>query len=296
MNGSLHAPLRIAVAAFAALAPFARADDSAPRPAAPAPAPVPTVTHAFWRLGDEELSGWLLAKTKEGAVAIALDDATLRTVERERTLRTLSSEERPVREVPSLPLAFGLSADDLGLRERCQDLLEAQKELAVPALGAALDLDSAEARRRALEILTRQPAPKLSAAVRRRLGDGDVRVRKQALRAYAELAPEDLFERTQWLLEHDDAVAVQHEAIVQLGRMRDMRGIDVLFDNLDGCDERSLRLVTFDALRRLTAHDLGRDEEAWRAWWANHRKELIGSDEPPPATSPRRRARRVAQR
>ena len=45
-------------------------------------------------------------------------------------------------------------------------------------------------------------------------------------------------------------------------------------------DERSLRVATFDALRRLTAHDFGRDEDAWRAWWTNHRKEIVGNDDP----------------
>ena len=36
-----------------------------------------------------------------------------------------------------------------------------------------------------------------------------------------------------------------------------------------------MRLVTFDALRRLTGRKFGRDEAAWRAWWTNHRAELL---------------------
>ena len=115
--------------------------------------------------------------------------------------------------------------------------------------------------------------------------------------AYALLEPEDLFERVAWVLQHDDATAVAHEAIVQMGRTHDLHGVDALLDHLADCDERSLRVAAFDSLRRLTSRDFGRDEEQWRAWWTNHRKEIVGGDDPPPpAPAPKKKAKKLASR
>jgi hypothetical protein len=272
-----------ALAAFAALAASARGGETA------------TVPHVLWKSGDVRFSGWRVAEGGAGAIAIATDAGELRVVAKDAGLEEIARSDGPVAEVPSGALAHGLAAADLKVRDRCQDLLRAQKEIAHPALGAALDDDSAEARRRALELLVRLPSPNLASPIRRHLTDPDEGVRKFALRAYALLAPEDLLDRVTWVLQHDDATAVAHEAIVQLGRTHDLHGVDALLDHLADCDERSLRVAAFDSLRRLTARDFGRDEEQWRAWWTNHRKEIVGGDDPPPP-APKKKAKKLASR
>ena len=280
------APRRLAgaLAAFAALAASARGGEAA------------TLPHVLWQSGNERFSGWRVAEGDAGAVAIATDAGELRVVAKGAGLEEIARIDGPVAEVPSGALAHGLAAADPKVRDRCEDLLRAQKEIAHPALGAALDDDSAEARRRALELLVRLPSPKFAGAIRRHLTDPDEGVRKFALRAYALLEPEDLFERVAWVLQHDDATAVAHEAIVQMGRTHDLHGVDALLDHLADCDERSLRVAAFDSLRRLTSRDFGRDEEQWRAWWTNHRKEIVGGDDPPPPAPTRKRGKKVASR
>jgi len=285
---ALHRPLRRlcgVLLAGAALAAPARGDEAA------------TVPHVLWKSGEQRFSGWRVAASDDGAVAIATDAGELRVVAKGDELEEIARVDGPVSSVPSGALAQGLGHAEEKVRDRCQALLRAQKELAFPALATALEDDAVEARFRALELLIRLPPyPKLTDGVRRRLTDPDEAVRKIALRVYAQLAPEDLFERVCWVLEHDDAVAVEHEAIVQVGRTKDPHGVDVLLDHLVDCEARSLRVATFDALRRLTARDFGRDEEAWRAWWTNHRKEIVGADDPPPPPSTRKRPKKVASR
>jgi hypothetical protein len=40
-----------------------------------------------------------------------------------------------------------------------------------------------------------------------------------------------------------------------------------------------VQIAAFAALRGITGMKFGRDEDAWRAWWTNHRDELLPKDE-----------------
>ena len=48
---------------------------------------------------------------------------------------------------------------------------------------------------------------------------------------------------------------------------------------LQNCEDRGVRIAAFAALRGITGMKLGRDEDAWRAWWTNHRDDLLPKDE-----------------
>ena len=243
-----------------------------------APVPVALVEHVRLVAGGVEQSGWPLDPAADGGFALLGDDGVIVVVAAKSPPKIEEREEQPVTLLPSLSLVTGLRHPEEGVRDRCQELLKLQGDAALPFLGAALEDGSAEARRRALSILVERSSKKWTGRIRLCLADVDERVRQIALRAYVALAAEDRLERCLDALAGDDSVLVRHEAIVLLGRSGDVQMVDPLFANLTGCDERSLRLVTFDALRRLTGKNFGRDEQQWRNWWANHRLEFFPQD------------------
>jgi hypothetical protein len=70
-----------------------------------------------------------------------------------------------------------------------------------------------------------------------------------------------------------------HAAAEQLGFLKDIHGVEPLMKLLQNCEDRGVRIAAFAALRGITGMKLGRDEDAWRAWWTNHRDDLLPKDE-----------------
>jgi hypothetical protein len=265
--------LRTAVLALLLLPATARTEE---RPSARPPPP--STEHVRLVVDGTEHSGWTLDPTADGGFALLADDATIVVIPLPAPPAAPTILERvaqPVTLVPSPALVAGLEHQEAGVRDRCEELLGEQGDAALPHLGPALSSASKEARRRSLELLVTRPSTKWRSRVDSLRRDDDERVRQTALRAYAALKPTDLYERCVDSLRSDSSVLVRHEAIVLLGRQGDVRAVDPLLDELEGCEERSLRLVTFDALRRLTGRSFGRDEEKWRSWWTNHREEFL---------------------
>lgn len=244
--------------------------------AAKAPAPKgPQLERVKLQASAKELAGWRLGAEADGSFALLQDDGNVAWLKSQPEPKWLERAERPLAEVPSGHLVAALEHAQETVRDRCEELLVAQGPAASPALGSALLAPSVEMRRRALAVLAEKPAKQWKARVRERLNDDEKSVRRSALAAYAALKPDDLFAVCCDLLRHDGASEVRHDAIGHLGRSGDVRAIDPLFEHLNGCDDRSLRLVTFDALKRLTGMGFKREEADWRAWWANHRDETL---------------------
>lgn len=281
MSPSLMRDTSLALLLLAAAAsPAAAAADAPADPAAPAAKPAvakePTVARVRVAVGSEERVGWRLGVEEAGATALLQDDGVVAWAMVEPAEAWLESEERPLSALSPAHLAGALGHEMAPIRERCEELLIAQGSLAAAAVGEAVRAPSAEARRHALQVLAERPAKQWRARIRERLMDDvEPAVRRAALAAYAALECDDLVPVCLALLKFDDDARVRHDAIGRLGRSRDLTVIDPLLVHLDGCEERSLRLVTFDALRRLTGRKFGRDEAAWRAWWTNHRAELL---------------------
>ena len=273
----------MSVASFAAALALASASGEEKAPAKQ-PEPVATCEHVRVAARGKEWSGWLLDPESEGGYALLADEGEFRLLPSAPPPKVLERTLRPVTEAPSAALVAGLGHASERIRERCEELLLEQGSPALAPLGEALVDRSAETRRRALGIVATQAPrfPKQAKRLLRRvtgcLNDGDERVRQAALHAWSlyEGQEHELLARCTDLLKLDASELVRHEAILCLGRTRDPHAIDPLLAHLEGCDSRSLRLVTFDSLRRLTGRNLKRDEEAWRAWWTNHRAEVLG--------------------
>ncbi len=238
----------------------------------------PTIERVRLEVEGKVVNGWLLDADAEGTTALLLDDGKVQCIPHGPEPRILEVVKHAVRELPPDDLVAGLGHVREGVRDRCEELLVQMGALATPTIGSALLAEAAEVRRRGLRVLAERPAKQWIARIRECLRDGDEAVRKEALATYAVHRPDDLFDVCRGLLRLDPAALVRHEAIGQLGRLGDLHAVDLLLDHLDGCEDRSLRLVTFDALRRLTLKSFGRDEPAWRAWWSNHRGELLPDD------------------
>jgi hypothetical protein len=249
---------------------------AAKTPAAKAPAPKgPQLERVRLQASAKELAGWRLDAEAEGSFALLQDDGNVAWLKAQPEPKWLERAERPLAEVPSGHLVAALEHAQEVVRDRCEELLVAQGPAASAALGSALLSPSVEMRRRALDVLTAKPAKQWKARVRERLNDDEKLVRRSALAAYAALQPEDLFTVCVDLLRHDGAPEVRHDVIGVLGRSGDVRAMDPLFEHLTGCEDRSLRLVTFDAFKRLTNMGFKREEADWRAWWENHRDETL---------------------
>lgn len=230
--------------------------------------------------GSQPLAGWLLGVEGEAGSALLDDAGRLVWLPREPLPDFVLRTAAAAKDLAPAAVAALLGDPAEVVRDRAEELLIEQGPLAAPVLGGVLAAEAAETRLRALRVLERVPAPQWRARVRARVDDRDAAVRRAAIHAYAALQPDDLLDVAGGVLRFDDAVGARHAAIVALGRLGDPHAIDPLFDHLEGCEERSLRLVTFDALRRLTGRKLGRDEAAWRAWWTNHRHELLPDEAP----------------
>jgi len=229
----------------------------------------------------KQWSGYALAPDAPKGFALLTDDGKVALLARAPAPATLETKSRPVSAVPATALATGLAHAEEVVRDRCEQLLLAQGDLAQPALAAAVNDASPEARRRALTIASKLAPTNAKAAqpwigrARARLIDGDESVRRAALACYAAAGADDVREKCEELLQFDDSTRVHHDAIVQLGRTHDLRAVDPLFTQLADSQERAVRIAAFDALRRLTGKNYGRDEARWRAWWKNHRAELV---------------------
>jgi len=251
--------------------------------------PVATTEHVHVATAGADWSGFVLDPQTDAGYALLTDDGRVEILPLEPAPKIVESTARLVTEIDSAALVAGLGHATDGVRERCEQLLIEQGAAALPQVAEALGARSAEARRRGLVIVTQQ-TPRFEKAARKSmrrvsacLSDSDEHVRQAALHCYALFGEKDLLKRCTDVLSHDGSELVRHEAIQVLGRLGDPHGIDPLFEHLARCQERSLRLVTFDSLRRITGKGFGRDEDAWTAWWANHRTELLPDERPEPA-------------
>ncbi len=176
--------------------------------------------------------------------------------------------------LPAMALVEGLDAEELEVQDTCEQLLTRMGDPAAEALQSALKSKSRETLRRSLRALTKNVQPKLRSSIASLLSHADEHVRKEALAAYGATRPKDLLERSRKAL-RDSSARVRHEAIAQIESTKDLRAVDSLLEMLEDEDERSLRMQVFASLRRLTGRRLGQDEAAWRAWWTNHREEVM---------------------
>ena len=269
MNGrALLIALALAVAA-----PSGRPDEAAKA------LPVAKADHLVLKFADKSLAGWLLeADAKDGSIYLS-DDGAFVTVKKDAKREVVETAARPVTEVPGPPLVDGLAHEEEGVRDRCQELLAGRGEEAAPLLKAALEAKSAEARRRALTILTTTKIDALAKRIKACVNDSDERVRAVALEAFAKLRKGEALPICVDRLENDSSLLVQHSAAERIGGLGDYHGVDPLLDHLGNCDDRGVRIAIFAALRRISGKNLGRDEDAWRAWWTNHKDELLPDDE-----------------
>ena len=239
--------------------------------------PVRTITETTVRLEDRVLRGFVLPNGDRQVLLMVDREGRFREVPWELIGVPEETAERPVTEIPSHALATGLGYPDELTRNRCERLLVEQGEVAHEALADPLRSSDDEVRWRALRVLWHNPSKKLAAAVRRCLRHAEPKVRRHALRAYAEIHPGDLYDRCEAVLtfEHDDWV--RHEALSQLGPLGDLRAVDLLLEELVQSENESLRLRTFESLRRLTGHRFGSDERKWRSWWKSRREEVLAA-------------------
>jgi HEAT repeat protein len=269
MNGRA---LLIAVA-LAVAAPSGRPDEAAKAQK------VAKADHVVVKFAGKSLAGWLLdPAAKDGSIYLD-DDGTFVTVAKDAKSEVVETTARPVTEVPGPPLVDGLGHAEEGVRDRCQELLAQRGEEAAPLLAAALDAKSAEARRRALTILTATKIDSLAKSIKICVNDSDERVRAVALEAFAKLRKDEALPICVDRLENDGSPLVQHSAAERIGGLGDYHGVDPLLDHLGRCEDRGVRIAVFAALRRISGKNLGRDEEAWRAWWTNHKDELLPDDD-----------------
>ncbi|MSP15085.1 MAG: hypothetical protein EXR73_00490 [Myxococcales bacterium] len=270
------------LAGFCAVASSASAEEPDAKPeVAPPPrkataAKAPQLVRARVLLDGGEVWVWLLGAEEDGKLALLQDDGFIDWIAAAPEPKWLERGDQPLAQVPPLHFAVGLAHASVAVREVCEALLIAQGPLAADALGVPLRSESVEARRGALAVLAAQPAKQWRARIKERLRDADVGVRRAALTAYAAQKPDDLRVACLDLLRFDESALLHHDAISLLGHLGDRRAIDVIVAHLDSCDDRSERLVAFDALRRITGMRFGRDADAWRAWWTNHRAEVLG--------------------
>ncbi len=268
----MSASLLVRVVAVVALAaPCGRADDRAP--------PVPTSEHVELRVAGRPVAGWTVDPDRKDEALLLGDDGAFVKVVFGPTVVRVAAAERPVTDIPGAALVDGLSHADEGVRDRCQEWLAQRGPEAAPLLSAALSAQDADARRRALAVLLRGPIPSLGGSVRARVRDEDERVRATALAAYVALKRSDALGVCVDRIDSDPSLLVQHAAAEQLGFLKDLHGVDPLLRLLQGCEDRGVRIAAFAALRRITGMKLGRDEDAWRAWWTNHRDELLPENE-----------------
>jgi hypothetical protein len=261
---------RLAVV-VALAAPSGRADDKAP--------PVPTSEHVSLRVAGKPLAGWTVdADAKDGTVLLGDDGAFVKVVWGPSVTR-LGAEARPVTEIPGAALVTGLSYDGELVRDRCQEWLGQRGAEAAPLLAQALQADVADARRRALAVLEHGPIDSLASSVKSCVRDSDERVRAEALAAYAALKRPDALSVCIDRADSDSSLLVQHAAAEQIGFLHDLHGVDPLLRLLGATEDRGVKIVVFASLRRITGMKFGRDEDAWRAWWTNHREELLPDSE-----------------
>jgi hypothetical protein len=255
--------------ALAVAAPSGRPDEAAKAPK------VAKADHVVVQFSGKTLAGWLLdPAAKEGSIYLG-DDGTFVTIAKDAKSAVVETAARPVTEVPGPPLVDGLAHVEEGVRDRCQELLALRGVEAAPLLALALDAKSAEARRRALTILTAMKIDSLAKAIKICVNDGDEHVRAIALEAFAKVRKEQALPICADKLENDSSLLVQHSAAERIGGLGDYHGVEPLLDHLARCEDRGVRIAVFAALRRISGKSLGRDEEAWRAWWTNHKTEFL---------------------
>lgn len=259
-------------AALAVAAPSGRPDEAAK-------AKVAKADHVVLKVAGRPFAGWLLDDTaKDGAIYLG-DDGAFFTVAKDAKSELVESAPTPVTELPGPPLVDGLAHVEEGVRDRCQELIAQRGEEAAPLLALALDAKAAEARRRALTILTGLKIDSLAKTIKACANDGDERVRAVALEAFVKVKKGEALPVCVDRLENDSSLLVQHSAAERLGGLKDYHAVDPLLDHLKVCDDRGVRIAVFAALRRISGKSLGRDEEAWRAWWTNHKDELLPDEE-----------------
>jgi hypothetical protein len=245
------------------------------------PKAIATTDHVLLEAVGLRVAGWPIDESAKDGTVLLRDDGEFTVVPREPPPKVLARVASPVTDLPGAALVIGLSHVEEGARDRCKDLLAevlaARGAELVPLLRDALASPAVETRRRTLEILVHAPLAELAADVRTVTADSDERVRKTALVAYGALRREDFLELCVTRLRFDRSALVRHAAMVELGGLGDLRGVDPLLDQLVGCDDHATRVVVFNALRKITGQNLGRDEDAWRAWWTNHREEVLAS-------------------
>ena len=121
--------------------------------------------------GRPPLAGWTIDPDgKEGSIVLGDDGTFVKVVFGPKVVR-VAAAARPVTEIRGSALVDGLSHADEGVRDRCQEWLGQRGKEAAPLLSQALSASAADARRRALSILTHAPIPSLAGSVKARVRD-----------------------------------------------------------------------------------------------------------------------------
>lgn len=183
--------------------------------------------------------------------------------------------ERSVKEVPSKALVEGMGLDDTVARDECYARLADQEWDPTDELLAGTTHKNPEVRWRCLDLLSRMDTSKWAARLKRLLKDEDVRVRRLALTAYSKAKTEDLVDVAGRMLRREEDLKIRHDIILIIGYSKDAHGVDDLLEHLETTDNRSLLLVTYASLRRLTGMNFGKKPDAWKSWWTNHRDEVL---------------------
>lgn len=268
----MNARALLTAAVLAVAAPSGLPDEAAK-------APVAKAEHLVVKVAGKPLAGWLLdGAAKAGSIYLD-DDGNFVTVKKDAKVEVVETASRPVTEVPGAPLVDGLAHDEEGVRDRCQELLQLRGEEAAPLLASALDAKAAEARRRALVILTGTKVDSLAKAIKACVNDNDEHVRAVALEAFFKVRKGETLALAVDRLENDSSLLVQHSAAERIGGCGDYHGVEPLLDHLKNCDDRGVRIAVFAALRRISGKTFGRDEDEWRAWWTNHKSEYLPDEE-----------------
>ena len=233
------------------------------------PVPFPVLLVSFER-GDEEHRGYLLKGDPErGHLVVAAPSGQLldHPLDELSNLRSLARKD--VAEVPSAALVTALECEDEVIADEAAMLLGFQGKNAAQAITVALD-GTSRARRHALRLLAHLPDPRNGPRIRACIDDEDASVRRHALQALIALDPEAGWDACEWALRKDPENTVRREAIDLLSHSNHPECVEPLIEAIERIDDRGLRAATFAGLRRLTGLRLGRDEQRWLAWWANH--------------------------
>jgi hypothetical protein len=238
------------------------------------------LSHVWVSTDKDSFSGYPLeCEPRSPVLYLACTDGSLKVLEWSAIEEVQSLGEVEVTEIPGNALVKALEMEDRWVRDCAGNYLKDQGELAHVPVSRGLKSADPEVRWRCLRVLASSPDSTQRAAVRNCLRDSDPRVRRYAVKAFAATEPPDLVDELTGMVRHDRDPRVRHDAIEEIGKGGDPHGVDPVLEAVGTSDERGIRLAGFAALRRLTRQDFGRDHDQWRAWWENHRDEVLAEAE-----------------